>query len=57
MSELAEKQVGAAVLTLSGNEPDAEEVDDGSLIRTWIFHQLVESAPTVEAVLSEGDEP
>ncbi|MFP1645648.1 hypothetical protein [Pontitalea aquivivens] len=57
MSELAEKQVGAAVLTLAGNEPDAEEVDDGSLIRTWIFHQLVESAPTVEAVLSEGDEP
>lgn len=57
MGELAEKQVGAAVLTLAGNEPDAEEVDDGSLIRAWIFHQLVESAPTVEAVLSEGDEP
>lgn len=57
MGEKAEKLVGAAVLTLAGNEPDAEEVDDGSLIRAWVFHQLVESAPTVEAVLSEGDEP
>jgi len=57
MSEMAENQVGAAVLTLAGNEPEAEEVADGSLIRAWIFHQLVEGAPTVEAVLSEGDEP
>ncbi|WP_299592527.1 hypothetical protein [uncultured Tateyamaria sp.] len=56
MSDLAEQQVGAAVLALAGNEPDADEVEDASLVGAWIFHQLVASAPIVQAVLSEGDE-
>lgn len=57
MDDLSEARFGAAVLTLAGNEPDAEEVENEPLVRAWVFHQLVSSAATVEAVLAEGDKP
>ncbi len=56
MAELDHDQamVGGAILTLAGDEPDAEAVDDAPLIRAWVFHQLIASAPTVEAVLDQN---
>lgn len=48
-----EALVGGAILTLAGDEPDAEAVDDAPLIRAWVLHQLISSAPTVEAVLDQ----
>lgn len=45
--------IGSAILTLAGDDPDDETVDDAPLIRAWVFHQLIASAPTVEAVLDQ----
>lgn len=48
-----EAMVGGAILTLAGDEPDADAVDDAPLIRAWVLHQLIVSASTVEAVLDQ----
>lgn len=55
MSLIEEHLYGAAVLTLAGNEPTADDVQDDTLVRAWIFFQLIESASTVQAVV-EGDQ-
>lgn len=57
MADFNEAYAGGAVLALAGDEPDAEEVPNDPLIRAWVLHQLVASASTVNAVLSEGDKP
>lgn len=49
-----EARIGGAILTLAGDEPDSDTVEDAPLIRAWVLHQLIASAPTVEAVLEQN---
>lgn len=53
MADLNEGQIGGALLTLAGNDPDADVVEDDPIIRAWILHQLIAAAPVVESVLDQ----
>jgi hypothetical protein len=53
MADLDETEVGGALLTLAGDDPRADVVEDEPIIRAWILHQLIAAAPVVESVLDQ----
>lgn len=53
MADLYDDQIGGALLTLAGDDPGADVVEDEPIIRAWILHQLIASAPVVESILDQ----